>query len=112
MLRVLDVIDNQVRDLRKRQADRQLPARRLRKGTYWGIRSDVARLSARRRAALRPYERPACSPRIPTRLKRLTTATQERLINWGYAICDTALRKWVIEDVQPGRLPYPHAGFG
>ena len=49
---------------------------------------------------------------IPTRLKRLDDRDQERLINWGYAICDTALRKWVIEGVQPGRLPYPHAGFG
>ena len=30
---------------------------------------------------------------LPTRLKRLDATTQERLINWGYAVCDAALRK-------------------
>ncbi len=29
----------------------------------------------------------------PTRLKRLDTRHQERLINWGYAVCDAAIRK-------------------
>ena len=31
--------------------------------------------------------------KIPTRLKQLDAAVQERLIDWGYAICDAALRK-------------------
>src|ERR687889_131415 len=40
MLRVLEVIDNQVRDLRKRQAVASYELG-LREGAYWGIRSDV-----------------------------------------------------------------------
>jgi hypothetical protein len=30
-----------------------------------------------------------------TRLKRMEPVLQEQLINWGYAICDTAMRKWI-----------------
>ena len=36
--------------------------------------------------------------------------TQERLINWGYAICDTAMRTWVVRDVtKPAALPFDAA---
>ena len=45
------VIDSQVRALRKRQAIGGFQAGD-RKGTYWGIRTDIARLRARRRAAV------------------------------------------------------------
>ena len=35
-------------------------------------------------------------------------ALQERLINWGYAVCDVALRKWVDPDAPaPGAFPFP-----
>jgi hypothetical protein len=34
----------------------------------------------------------------PTRLKRLDDVMEERLINWGYAICDAAMRKHVTDD--------------
>jgi NTE family protein len=110
MLRVLDVIDNQVRDLRKRQAVASYQLG-LREGTYWGIRSDVRDYQLAD-AIPAPVQQTRVLAGIPTRLKRLDDRDQERLINWGYAICDTALRKWVIEGAQPGRLPYPQAGFG
>ena len=33
---------------------------------------------------------------------------QERLINWGYAMCDTAMRRWVDAGAPaPGAFPYP-----
>lgn len=35
---------------------------------------------------------------------------QERLINWGYAVCDAALRKHVDTTIQQGVFPYPEAG--
>jgi NTE family protein len=51
--------------------------------------------------------------KTPTRLKKLEAAHQERLINWGYIICDTAVRKWVKPELgRPDRLPYPSAGLG
>ena len=34
--------------------------------------------------------------------------TQERLINWGYAICDAAMRRWVDRRLPPPKgFPYP-----
>jgi NTE family protein len=107
---VLAVIDNQVRDLRKRQAVASY-ALGLRNGTYWGIRSDV-RDYGLADAIDAPVEQTLRLAGIPTRLRRLADRDQERLINWGYAICDTALRRWVIGGAEPGALPYPDAGFG
>ena len=48
---------------------------------------------------------------MPTRLKRLEADEQERLINWGYAVCDAALRKHVRPDLPaPPDFPYPARG--
>jgi NTE family protein len=47
---------------------------------------------------------------IPTRLKRLGDLVQERLINWGYAVCDAALRRHVDPARRmPADFPYPAA---
>jgi NTE family protein len=49
----------------------------------------------------------------PTRLDDTPDSLQERLINWGYAICDAALRAHVEPHPQPPtRFPYPDAGVG
>jgi NTE family protein len=38
-------------------------------------------------------------------------ALQERLINWGYAVCDAALRAHVnAQFPKPADFPYPKAG--
>jgi NTE family protein len=110
-LRVLYLIDNQVRSLRKRQAVGSFKLG-LRTGTFWGIRSHVAdyelddALDADPALTLRLAE-------TPTRLKKLDASHQKRLINWGYIICDTAVRKWVKQELErPERLPYPSAGLG
>jgi NTE family protein len=37
---------------------------------------------------------------------------QERLINWGFAVSDTALRRYVRPGMpRPAALPYPAAGI-
>jgi len=44
---------------------------------------------------------------VSTRLKKLDTALQQRLVNWGYAICDTAMRRHVEPGTPPpASLPY------
>ena len=44
----------------------------------------------------------------PTRLERMDDDLQERLINWGYAVCDAALRKHVDPAIAaPAAFPYP-----
>jgi NTE family protein len=43
---------------------------------------------------------------IGTRLNSFSREKQGHLINWGYAITDTALRKWYFkEDVEMGKWP-------
>jgi NTE family protein len=107
--RVLDLIDNQVRSLRKRQLiDSYISG--ARKGAYWGIRTDIK--DYRLPDALNcPFERTTALAGTPTRLKRMDDTLQERLINWGYAVCDAALRKHVDPALKkPDGFPYPAAG--
>src|SRR5690606_21088261 len=91
--RVLDLIDNQVRALRKRQLIGSLKTG-VRNGAYWGIRTDI-RDYGLADALPCPLESTTALAKTPTRLKRMPGLLQERLINWGYAVCDAALRKHV-----------------
>ena len=104
-MRVLSVIDNQVRSLRKRQL---IFAYRhgLRKGTYWGIRTDIVDYKLADVLAA-PVEQTQEIARTPTRLAKVPARLQERLINWGYAVCDAAMRAHVDKALPKGSYPYP-----
>jgi len=108
--RVLGLIDSQVRALRKRQIVGGLAAG-LREGAYWGIWSHVRDFGLA--DALEVDDAAATAlARTPTRLGKLERAHQERLINWGYAVCDTAMRTHVVPGTpRHGSLPYPGAGI-
>jgi NTE family protein len=55
-----------------------------------------------------PHEQTLELARVKTRLKRMPAALQEQLINWGYAICDTAVRKHFRQpNDPPAEFPYP-----
>jgi NTE family protein len=103
--RVLNLIDNQVRSLRKRQLIDSYK-RGDRKGAYWGIRTDI--LDYQLPSALPcPFAQTLELAEIPTRLKRLDRVMQERLINWGYAVCDAAMRQHVDSTLAPpAHFPY------
>jgi len=104
--RILFVIDNQVRALRKRQVidSFELGARR---GAYWGIRTNVANYDLTD-ALPCSHDETLKLAEIATRLKRLDAETQQRLINWGYAVCDAAMRKHVGGGIpHPPKFPYP-----
>lgn len=107
--RVLNLVDNQVRSLRKRQTIDSFKAK-TRKGAYWGIRTDIRNYGLPD-AFECPLDRTTRLADTPTRLKRMPDELQERLINWGYAVCDAALRRYVDPDLKkPKDLPYPRAG--
>lgn len=106
--RVLDLIDNQVRSLRKRQLLDSYVSKR-RKGAYWGIRTNIANYGLQDPLPC-PVERTLALAEMPTRLKRLDPALQERLINWGYAVCDAGLRAHVAPQLEKPRFPYPETG--
>lgn len=110
MLRILNVVDNQVRSLRKRQLIDSYVAG-AREGAYWGIRTDIRDYHLRN-AMDCPLVRTSELAKTPTRLKRMPPDLQERLINWGYAVCDAALRKHVNGELSaPEDLPYREVGI-
>ena len=90
-LRILDTVDNQVRSLRKRQLIESYK-RGDHTGTYWSVRTHFAdyRLAADPLGCANRNPTPLAE--IPTRLQRMPRAQQDKLMNWGYAICDAALR--------------------
>lgn len=109
LTRVLGLVDNQVRALRKRMLIGAFEAH-LRSGAYWGIRTALARYPAS--AFQVPHDRSLRLADQPTRLARTAPELQERLVNWGYAVCDAAMRSHVLTPAElaaapAARLPYP-----
>jgi NTE family protein len=110
--RINALIDYQVRNLRKRQVIAGYTTG-VRTGTYWGIRSHAADFGELPGALPCPTESTMRLAQTKTRLKGLDDVVQERLINWGYAICDIAMRTWVVPDAPPpAGFPYPASGVG
>jgi NTE family protein len=107
--RVLGVIDNQVRSLRKRSAIDAFKDG-SQKGTYWGIWTDIGDYDLPSTLPC-PHELTLQLAATPTRLARMGDALQERLVNWGYAVCDAALRKHVDPSL-PAAGGFPYAGSG
>ena len=90
-LRVLDTIDNQVRSLRKRYLIDSYK-RGDHTGAYWGIRTNFADYGLQGDPLDCLKRNPEPLAEIPTRLEKMPRDVQDRLMNWGYAICDAALR--------------------
>jgi NTE family protein len=110
-LRINNVIDNQVRSLRVRQVVGSFEAKE-RTGTYWGIRTNIDEYGLPD-ALPCPLNQTTVLAQTKTRLKRLDPVLQERLINWGYAICDAAMRRRVDASLPaPGGFPFPASKVG
>jgi NTE family protein len=105
--RVLSIVDNQVRSLRKRFLIEDYQ-RGAFTGTYWGIRTDIGdyRLPDPLTAPITATARLAATP---TRLTRLPVGQIDRLINWGYAVTDAAMRKHMTLPNAP-RAAFPRPG--
>lgn len=110
-LRAMDIATAQSRGLRKRALVDDLQ-RRVRSGAYWGIMTEIAGYgladtlpvsgsSTRELASMR------------TRLNPFSESEQARLINCGYALCDAAMRRFVLTGGAPApRWPYPAFALG
>jgi len=107
-VRVMEVIDNQVRCLRKRQllASYVSDGPSHRDGSYWGIRTDIHDYPIADRL-LCPHNETMEIASVKTRLARLERRMQERLINWGYAVTDAAIRAHVDPSQPKGHFPLP-----
>ncbi|HAF12304.1 MAG TPA: hypothetical protein DCK93_02325 [Blastocatellia bacterium] len=60
-----------------------------------------------------PFPQTLALANTATRLKKLDATLQERIINWGYAVCDAAIRTHVnTTEPLPTGFPYPSVGVG
>jgi NTE family protein len=101
--RVRDVLIDQTRALRKRWLLADFTAKR-RAGTYWGIGTRIGDYQVGVVAPDSPIT--AALSGLRTRLHRFTDQEQGQLINWGYALCDAAIRRYVFPTVaQATRCP-------
>jgi NTE family protein len=107
--RILELLDNQVGSLRKRWVIGSFQAQ-LRKGAYWGIRSHIQDYGLQDTLPC-PDDRTLQLANTPTRLKAMGEDLQQRLVNWGYAICDAGIRKHVApRSAAPKQFPFKAAG--
>ncbi|AIJ20167.1 patatin-like phospholipase family protein [Amycolatopsis methanolica] len=110
LLRTLDIMDNQVRALRTSSLIKSYVDGAF-AGAYWGSYSDIDNFELDD-ALPAPLSRTRALAESPTRLRRTPAVVQERLINWGYAICDAGMRRWVDPKAKPpADFPYPAAGI-
>lgn len=103
--RVRDILIEQTRALRKRMLVGELAEKRY-AGAYWGIHTRIDEYSAAPPLCVDSPTTQSLS-RISTRLGALDARTQERLIKWGYALADAAIRTHVDISIPCGRFPYP-----
>ena len=98
-VRVIETIDHQVRSLRLRQimqsydpGDASAPRR---KGAFWGIRTPMSKYPAPPPGIAAPRDRTDELAAVGTHMRGLDPAIARRLVNFGYAISDAALRSYV-----------------
>lgn len=109
--RILFIIDNQVRSMRLRQiVTAYIDPQDEHDGAYWGIRTPVGEYGLADVLPC-PLEQTEELAQVPTRLRRLDARLQERLINWGYAVCDAAIRRHNPALNPPVSFPYPTVGI-
>ncbi|MGC9964229.1 MAG: patatin-like phospholipase family protein [Syntrophobacteraceae bacterium] len=108
-LRAMDIATNQSRGLRKRALIDDF-TRSERKGTYWGIKTDISAYGLSNSLPCDPKKVMPLAG-IRTRLNPFSEEEQCRLINWGYALCDAAMRRFVLQDVQMPDPKWPYSDY-
>jgi len=110
-IRVMHIIDRQVRSLRKRMLIAGYRGG-IRTGAYWGIRTDIADFGLSDVLPC-PHDATLVLAEEPTRLAKMAPERQKQLINWGYAVTDAALRAhYLPEGTARGNFPFPSVGVG
>jgi NTE family protein len=108
-LRINDLIDNQVRSLRQRDLITAF-TNKEKEGAYWGIRTDITNYHVPTVLPC-PHDKTLALAATPTRLAAVPDLVQERLINWGYAVTDAAMRAHV-DPALPALAAFPYAAAG
>jgi NTE family protein len=93
LARALDVATDQARGLRARYLI-ELAKLRGQRTAYWGIDTRYEKYPAGNKLSCNPVKTDGLK-NIRTRLNAFDRVEQEKLINWGYALCDAAMRSFV-----------------
>lgn len=107
---VFEIASDQARGVRKRWLIDQFE-RGVALGTYWGIETQIANYGLSDALPVSSQTiRDLATMR--TRLNAFSDAEQEKLINWGYAVCDAGIRRWCGTLCRAGSatraFPFPH----
>jgi NTE family protein len=107
LMRVLDIVTEQTRALRRKMLIGEFEQKN-KLGTYWGIKTRIADYGLQD-TLMKDSELTASLQNVRTRLNPFTDEEQGRLINWGYALADAAMRRHVLAGtpVAAGSLPFP-----
>lgn len=101
--RTFDLVTQSIRNLRRRQVVEAF-VNRQREGAYWSITSRIEHFPGggilTDSALMQDFDS------VPTRYGHLNDELQRRLINWGYAVCDAAMRSHM-GAAPMHALPYP-----
>lgn len=103
--RVLDIVTDQTRALRKRRLIDDFENRQ-RLGSYWGIRTQIGGYGLAD-ACAKDTDLSRSLAAMRTRLDAFSDEEQGRLINWGYALTDAAMRKHLAVKTGPAAWPVP-----
>jgi NTE family protein len=106
-LRTVLLVYEQVSRLRRSQFRHEV-ARKERLGALWTIKDDMTRYPAPGTLPC-PFSATRLLADLPTRLAKMPTGIRMRLINWGYASADAAIRSYV-EPSLPAPSGMPHPG--
>ena len=96
-VRIMDVMTDQCRSLRKRWLIQDYKDG-VRRGTYWGIRTRVSEYGdTGLELCAGDSQLSASLAGIRTNLDPFSPEEQGHLINWGYALADAGIRRWVTD---------------
>lgn len=108
--RAYNLTIEQDRDLRRRIVVGDFKAKE-RHGSYWHISWPIEKFEVERRFSVDPYW-VARLAGMRTRLDRFSEEEQKRLVNWGYALTDASVRRWVEPSDRGPMWPYPEFALG
>lgn len=109
-IRCMSIMMNQVESLRKRKLIDDFQ-RDERDGTYWGIGTKIDGYGLDN-PMVRDNDTTAKLQGMRTRLNKFSDQEQGELINWGYALADAGIRKYVAPDTPMGQWPVPEYALG
>lgn len=109
--RVRDILIDQTRAMRRRWLIAEFAAER-RRGAYWSIATRIGDYKASNALAADSTLTGELDE-VPSRLAAFDERLQGRLMNWGYALCDAALRTHAKLAIAPAPgLPAPAYALG